>query len=482
MTEASTTPADSVATAPIGAVKAAVLLGGLVFAAALFGIWSRPIGFLSVFWPANPLLLGALLYRPKLLQVSSALAVLIGYVAADLLTGSRLDVAIPLSMANMLGVAVGWLLMRKRGQRILFMQSQSSALLIFFSVGAASLVSAAIGAPVLTRAFDTPPMQAFAMWLSGEWLNYMILLPPILAWPTRHLQKTRAGNAPSPWAVLPVLLVVALEVASFWLGGPGALAFSLPALLWCALSYRIFTLTVITSLLCISKVIAISLGSFDFTPAHFLESVSIRIGLSMLILGPLSVASAHASRTELMQRLKHAVNHDFLTDVLARSAFIRYGQRVLARCAHEQLPVAVLMLDLDHFKRVNDRYGHAGGDLLLRRFSEEVSRALRPQDIVGRLGGEEFAVLLPQVNHREALEIASRLNQITRQLQVPLGSDVISATVSIGLAFTEQVQPGVGIDCLLQQADQALYQAKAAGRDRFMEAASLTDAGSTAVR
>lgn len=453
--------------ATTSSLTGAALLGLLVFGLALLGIWARPLGFMSVLWPANSLLLGALLLRPHLLNFTSAIAVFMGYAAADLLAGSRIDVALLLAAANMLGVMTGWLVMHKNAGQAHFMKHQSSAFLIFIGSGCAALASTFIATPVLTTLFKTPLLQAFSMWFSGEWINYMICLPPLLALSTRKLLHPSSGTS-KRLKILPLVLVVISEIGSYWLGGPGALAFSLPALLWCAVSYRILTLTVITTLLCISKIVAFSTLSFDFTPAHFLESVSIRIGLIMLILGPLSVASANAARNELLHRLRHAVNHDYLTHMLSRGAFIRQGQRTLDRAAHEHASVTVLMLDLDHFKSVNDRYGHAGGDLLLRGFSNSLSQALRPQDLVGRMGGEEFAVLLTQLDPAQAQDIAQRINQLTRELRIASGGDTISATVSIGMVFMPEVVPGTRLESLLQHADRNLYQAKHTGRDHHV--------------
>ena len=209
-----------------------------------------------------------------------------------------------------------------------------------------------------------------------------------------------------------------------------------------------------------------ALGSFEFTPEHFLETVSFRIGLCMLVLGPLAVASTYAARNDLMHKLRHAVNHDFLTDVLARGAFLQQGQYLLQRCFQSRESAAVLMLDLDHFKRINDSHGHAGGDELLRSFSLMLTRILRDHDLVGRLGGEEFAAVIPRVDYGTALEIAKRINQATRDLRVAHQNQRIHATVSIGLIHVQALHSLQTLDELLQQADHALYAAKAQGRDR----------------
>lgn len=445
---------------------AALALGSMVFVAALLGILGRPLGFLSAIWPANALLLGMLLHKPGWLRPGAILAVSAGYVAADLLTGSRLDVAVLLSMANMAGVGTAWALMHRQSRATLFMQRQSSALRLFVGSGMGALAAAILGGPVVTAVFGTPHWQAFSMWLSSEWLNYMIFLPIVLAWPTRK-QAVPNWTEPTPMRrVLPLLCVIALETLSYWIKGPGSLAFSLPALIWCALSYRIFSLTLITAALCLSSILFVSLGAPEFTPEHFLEALSFRMGLCMLVLGPLAVAGSHMARNELVQKLSHAVNHDFLTDMLARGAFMKQGQRILERCRQDGQPFAILMLDLDHFKQINDSFGHAGGDQLLRSFCQTLTQVLRPQDIVGRMGGEEFAVALPMVNAAAAQQIAKRINRAIRELRVPMDDKIINATVSIGLTHTDQLQAHQSLDLLLQDADQALYEAKAAGRDR----------------
>jgi len=467
MTEASAPkPTPLLQTAAPRAWTAALALGSLVFLAALLGILARPMGFLSPIWPANALLLGFLLHRPDWLRPSSVLTVSAGYIAADLLTGSRLDVAILLSIANMAGVGAAWTLMHRQRHATLFMQRQSSALLLFVGSGLGALTASLLGAPVLSAVFGTPHWQAFSMWLSSEWLNYMMFLPIVLAWPASRQPAEHPGESSALRRVLPLLAVIALEAISYWIKGPGSLAFSLPALIWCALSYRIFSLTLITASLCLSSILFISLGTLEFTPAHFLEALSFRMGLCMLVLGPLAVAGSHMARNELMQKLSHAVNHDFLTDMLARGAFMKQGQRILERCRQDDQPFAILMLDLDHFKQINDSFGHAGGDQLLRSFCQTLTQVLRAQDIVGRMGGEEFAVALPKVNAAAAQEIAKRINRAIRELRVPMDDQLMSATVSIGLVHIDRLQAHQSLDLLLQDADQALYEAKAAGRDR----------------
>lgn len=440
-----------------------------IFAACLLGIVLRPIGFLSVFWPANQLLLVLFLRYPRvLLQPIGLAAIFASYVAADVLTGSNLWVSMGFSIANMVGAASAWWVMHKHSERDLQMEGQFSALLVFYGSGVATTVSAAIGGPISAYAFSASLLQSTLMWWTGEWMNAMILLPFLLALPTVRKTTLPQEALSLPTLVLPVAAVVVLEAASYTVGDKiGALSFSLPALLWCALSYRILTITIITMLVFGTKIIIAS--RIDFTPAHFVDVATLRLGVTMLILGPLSVAGAHAARSELLSRMRYQAHHDSLTGVLSRNGFVQASNLLLQRLAHERGSLAVLMLDLDHFKRVNDSHGHATGDLLLCEFSRTVVHTLRPQDVFGRIGGEEFAVVLPHISAQDAATIAERLCLAVRSGTFQtLRNEPLPATVSIGIVHVAQLSPHEPIENLLRDADVALYQAKSRGRDRVM--------------
>ena len=140
------------------------------------------------------------------------------------------------------------------------------------------------------------------------------------------------------------------------------------------------------------------------------------------------------------------------------------GRRTLERLQCDGKSTAVLMLDLDYFKQVNDRHGHPAGDALLRAFARTVGGILRPQDLLGRVGGEEFAVLLPGVRATAAEQIAARICAAVRAQRLALrDGPVLRVTVSIGVAWNDG-SPQT-LDEMLQSADTALYQAKGAGRD-----------------
>ena len=189
---------------------------------------------------------------------------------------------------------------------------------------------------------------------------------------------------------------------------------------------------------------------------------------------PLRVAGLRMNithRKETEARLEGLAHTDALTGVLNRRRFTDLAADELSRALRHGAPVALLMIDLDHFKSVNDRLGHAGGDAVLRSFAATAAQVMRQGDVFGRVGGEEFAALLPQTTLDGALVLAERLRQQIQVRPVQVGGVPMPYTVSIGVAAWAGPGPDRGdadIDRLMVAADRALYAAKAQGRDRVV--------------
>jgi diguanylate cyclase (GGDEF)-like protein len=169
-------------------------------------------------------------------------------------------------------------------------------------------------------------------------------------------------------------------------------------------------------------------------------------------------------RTELQH--KNAALLDPLTGLANRRAFLDAAAQLTQTQTARDVPVAVFMIDLDRFKSVNDRFGHSVGDEVLRIFAESAQVNLRPTDIVARLGGEEFAVLLTDACRDNAFKVAERIRSTFAALAATVAGHAVNATASIGVAIIQDPQQDV--HALLAQADQALYRAKARGRDRVV--------------
>jgi len=155
---------------------------------------------------------------------------------------------------------------------------------------------------------------------------------------------------------------------------------------------------------------------------------------------------------------------DDLTGALTRRGFVAQAEREMARCRRYSRPSALLMLDIDHFKSVNDTYGHATGDQVLHQMAMIAELTLRPTDVFGRLGGEEFAVLLPETDRDEAVLVAERLRQAiaNHPMRLPSGS-TLHVTASFGVAALGDAFASV--PAWLESADKMLYAAKSGGRN-----------------
>ena len=164
-------------------------------------------------------------------------------------------------------------------------------------------------------------------------------------------------------------------------------------------------------------------------------------------------------------KLRHLAMFDPLTELFNRRAFMELASREIARTRRTGEPYALLMMDLDHFKRVNDEFGHASGDRTLKAIAAIAARGVRGHDIVGRYGGEEFCALLPAAGAEEARAIAERVRAAVAA-HVPRGL-ARSITVSIGVAVCRSGQTCPLVPALAR-ADEALYRAKHEGRDRVV--------------
>ncbi|GAA3229692.1 GGDEF domain-containing protein [Actinocorallia longicatena] len=169
-------------------------------------------------------------------------------------------------------------------------------------------------------------------------------------------------------------------------------------------------------------------------------------------------------RSLMHQQLQAAARTDAKTGLLNAGAWQREADTELSRAQRSHEPLAVLLVDIDHFKRVNDTYGHLIGDQVLISVSSTLVHQLRDYDVIGRFGGEEFAVLLPGADTVEACRVAERLRARVRRLAVPAEESTVSVTISVGVALFRT--HGQDLIELLASADLALYRAKESGRDR----------------
>lgn len=395
-----------------------------------------------------------------------------GYLAADLLTGGDLKLTLWLTVANMSGAITGYLLFSAIPATDKSMGRPLSVLKILGICLVSATVAALIGGGAARLAFGRDFLSGLEFWFVTEFVNTLIILPVMLTlplsasdWQTWHWSLANYSHRKAA----PLLILLCTIAAGIWIGGPGAIAFVVPALLFCALTYSIFPVALLTMLTCGWLLIAISAGIIQIHVQGdpLATTSSLRLGIALIALAPLTAASIDVARRELLAELAYAASRDGLTGAFNRNTFLERASKLLGDPSCTPRSVALLMIDIDHFKQINDNHGHAMGDTVLKAFARLVSDVLRPGDLLGRVGGEEFAIALPGTDIRKAFEICERIREATEEAVDEFSG--LAITVSIGVTASEN-HPTENIDALLATADRALYRAKAAGRNRVQRA------------
>ena len=331
----------------------------------------------------------------------------------------------------------------------LFVAQPSSDGFLSIGIGVALLIAACACCWQGARAFERRrplwlPMLAIpALWLviclvpdfmtnvSYRLLLSSCLIAPLFALAAFEFWRGRAERLPSRWPVIVIFALFALMFAA--------------------------------------RVPLIGIAPFPFgslpMQAGYLGAFNLAMFAHTILLSVLLV-SISKERLELDQRTK--AQTDPLTGTLNRRAFMSRGARLLARHSHDEAPLCLLFIDLDHFKALNDRFGHSGGDDVLMAFVAMVNGSIRPTDFLFRIGGEEFCCLLPSTTTEQAHRVAERIRHQFETATIIVSGMPVKATVSLGIASTEAF--GYDLDMLMRRADMAVYAAKRAGRNRVMVA------------
>jgi len=202
-------------------------------------------------------------------------------------------------------------------------------------------------------------------------------------------------------------------------------------------------------------------GADDYiTKPYMAQELEVRLRVGKRIV------SLQQSLREALEAQRYQAQHDPLTGLLNHGEILRILDQELQRADRQGTSLAVMMGDLDHFKKVNDTYGHIAGDVVLAEVSERMKNSLRLYDSIGRYGGEEFLLILPGCSRDEAVLIAERIMNSIRGNPVVFQTQDIAVTISLGIAFNTSGADEKMLD-IIQAADSAMYLAKQNGRDRF---------------
>jgi diguanylate cyclase (GGDEF)-like protein len=333
----------------------------------------------------------------------------------------------------------------------LFMLRDFSGGFFVMGVGVASLIGAFACCWQGARVFDKrrplwlPVLVAPAIWLAAS------VVPGFLDNVAYRVVLSSLVLAP----------VIAMSSVEFWRGRQEPLQSRWPVIVLFATLALFFG----------ARVPLVDLLPFPFgaqpTQPGWMVAFNLIVFFHALMLTVLIVAMSK-ERLELEQRTK--AQTDPLTGALNRRAFMARGTRLVARHSHERAPLCLLFLDLDHFKSLNDRFGHSGGDDVLMMFVAVVHENIRPTDFFFRIGGEEFCCLLPHTRADQAHTVAERIRHKFESTTVDVAGTPVKATVSLGIASTEAF--GYDLDTLMRKADMAVYAAKRQGRNRVVIAAA----------
>ncbi|RAV20435.1 diguanylate cyclase [Paenibacillus contaminans] len=309
-------------------------------------------------------------------------------------------------------------------------------------------------------------------------MSYSLVLDELTRLDLRYLAVMVAAQYGGLTAALPAGLIVALGRVLFFggfnhasitgsvsiiiFGAVAGMAAERIASLWPRWTIFLLSFSVISSA---GMLYSFGMRSLEYLPIYLGVGISGGYFTAYLV--------SHLNRsTATLMKLKDASVKDFLTGLNNRRSFNTAYQAALTRVYAQERPLSLLLLDIDHFKQINDTYGHGAGDAVLAQFGRMLSGMMRSQDTISRIGGEEFSIILPDCPHERALEIAERIRQAAESYvyRLPNGNR-LTATVSVGAASFPDTPAGE----LLSEADAALYEAKRLGRNRVCSSKQLKE-------
>ncbi len=485
-----------------------VSVGLLYYLGAFVGVHFAALeSGIVILWPPNAVLLAALLNSDRRDWAPLVLVVIMAEIAADVpvFTVAQALVFGAINVSECLIAAT--LIRRALGREMDWHEPRDLSLFLVTVFFVASPLAAFAGASVyaLQGASDTPFMTFWRLWWVGDATGLITLTPLLhMVFHTGVRRLLVAGTARQRLELLAawgVSILACYAVFLHDLYAANYLALSplivILAPVYVAVRFGSLAGSALTTAIILVAAFATVAGVGPFVREQERQSALLAQEFAVLFTAMILYLAAfvHQNRRtstrlrrvlaevnqlnlELEQRvrertealreantlLQELASTDELTGIPNRRSMKIRGEEEAIRSARSQRPFAVLLLDLDHFKRINDRYGHAVGDACLKAFVEAVVPSLRTVDHFGRWGGEEFIILVPDSDQVDLAALCEKVLDCVRQVRVPVAGQALSFTVSMGVAEWHHIS----FDRLVSEADNALYQAKGQGRDRVV--------------
>jgi diguanylate cyclase (GGDEF)-like protein len=454
----------------------ALLAVAYFVAAKLSLLLAIPPGYATAVWPPSGIALAATLLLGNRIWPG----IWLGAALVNYTVNSSPTLAVMIGAGNALEALAGAALMRHHvGIPRRFERGRD--VIVFVAIAAASCTIAATVAVLSLALAGSVPWPAFLpnwwTWWQGDVTGIIIVTPLILSWRLRRAAPWSRLKKLEGACLASLLLLFSLLVFSDTTGPLSSfrLTFALlPLMIWAALRFSQRVVTTATTVVCIVAVYYTvnSIGPFALWSLN--ESLLVLLAfISTIVVTTLVLSAVTTDRRRVMDALEQALVYireqaltDPLTGVYNRRYLWEFLRREWIRAKRRELPLTVIMLDLDHFKRINDAFGHPAGDHVLVAVAGLLRNQIRSSDIVCRYGGEEFALILPEASLDSVRQRAESIQAAIKQLKlthqgVALGS--ITASLGVALFPTHADDP----DALMAAADAALYAAKSAGRDRI---------------